>query len=291
MADPGANTGGYAAQADHPRPGGGAPSAAFAEEFDRAAHSDPAEIPYPQGRDSEGYLPGDEFIYENEERGLWAYLSETLQVQIVRYEDTDPVRVWFEAEVRFKPERETFGSVTYGAAAFAGQQTYPETLAQSEQLVFAINGDYYPYRADRGHTVGNIIRQGQVLYSATGKRNRAYPVLDNLVLRDDGSMEDVRLRRSNGRGDCRLRNGARYVQLWPRTGTGWRTDGLHGFPLRRRRTTDVHRHDCSRTLPDHHGGGTYLRGPRGYRSEHAGAGCNTAAGWNRPSTWTEAIPL
>ena len=46
-----------------------------------------------------------------------------------------------------------------------------------------------PYRADRGHTVGNIIRQGQVLYSATGKRNRAYPVLDNLVLRDDGSME------------------------------------------------------------------------------------------------------
>ena len=163
--------------------------AAFAEEFDRAAHSDPAEIPYPQGRDSEGYLPGDEFIYENEERGLWAYLSETLQVQIVRYEDTDPVRVWFEAEVRFKPERETFGSVTYGAAAFAGQQTYPETLAQSEQLVFAINGDYYPYRADRGHTVGNIIRQGQVLYSATGKRNRAYPVLDNLVLRDDGSME------------------------------------------------------------------------------------------------------
>lgn len=162
---------------------------AFAEEFDRAAHSDPGEIPYPQGRDSQGYLPGDEFIYEDEERGLWAYLSPTLQVEIVRYEDAEPVRVWFEAQVRFKPESETFGSVTYGAAAFQGQQTYPETLAQSEKLVFAINGDYYPYRADRDHTVGNIIRQGQVLYSVQGKRNRAYPVLDNLVLRDDGSME------------------------------------------------------------------------------------------------------
>ena len=162
---------------------------AFAQEFDRAAHSNPQDIPYPQGRDSEGYLPGNEFLYEDEERGLWAYLSETLQVEIVRYEDTDPIRVWFEAEVRFKPEAETFGSVLYGAASFQGQQTYPETLAQSEQLVFAINGDYYPYRADRGYTVGNIIRQGQVLYSESGKRNRAYPVLDSLVLRDDGSLE------------------------------------------------------------------------------------------------------
>lgn len=163
--------------------------AAFAQEFDRAAHSNAQDIPYPQGRDSQGYLPGNEFLYEDEERGLWAYLSETLQVEIVRYEDTDPIRVWFEAEVRFKPEAETFGSVLYGAASFQGQQTYPETLAQSEQLVFAINGDYYPYRADRGYTVGNIIRQGQVLYSESGRRNRAYPVLDSLVLRDDGSLE------------------------------------------------------------------------------------------------------
>lgn len=162
---------------------------AFAEEFATAVHGDPGEIPYPEQRDAQGYLPEGEFIFEDEENGLWAYLSDTLQVEIVRYEDTDPVRVWFEAEVRFKPQEETFGSVAYGAASFAGQQTYPETLAQTEQLVFAINGDYYPYRADRGYTVGNIIRQGEILYSYTGKRNRAYPVLDNLVLRDDGSLE------------------------------------------------------------------------------------------------------
>ena len=160
----------------------------YAGEFDGAAHSDPALIPYPDGRSADGYLPAGEFIYENEEQGLWAYLSPTVQVEIVRYEEAEPLRVWFEAEVRFDPAAEQFGSVVFGDAAFEGQQTYPETLAQREQLVLAINGDYYPYRADRKYTVGNIIRRGQVLYNYEGKRNRAYPVLDNLVLWDDGTL-------------------------------------------------------------------------------------------------------
>lgn len=181
--------------------------------------------------------------------------------------------------------------MTYGAAAFAGQQTYPETLAQSEQLVFAINGDYYPYRADRGHTVGNIIRQGQVLYSATGKRNRAYPVLDNLVLRDDGSMEvyaygEVTAEEIAASGTAH--DMFSFGPVLVRDGELMVYTGSHCDADEPRMSIG---HDCSRTLPDHHGGGTYLRGPGGYRSEHAGRGCNTAAGWNRPSTWTEAIPL
>lgn len=162
--------------------------ARYAGEFAGAVHSDPALIPYPEERGTDGYLSEGEFIYENETQGLWAYLSPTVQVEIVRYEETEPLRVWFEAEVRFDPAAEQFASVVFGDAAFEGQQTYPETLAQREQLVLAINGDYYPYRADRKYTVGNIIRRGQVLYNYEGKRNRAYPVLDNLVLWDDGTL-------------------------------------------------------------------------------------------------------
>ena len=57
------------------------------DQFASAQHSDPAEIPYPKNRLENGYLPEGEpeFLYEDEEKGLWAYASQSLQVQIVRY--------------------------------------------------------------------------------------------------------------------------------------------------------------------------------------------------------------
>ena len=48
-----------------------------AEEFEGAVHADPAEIPYPDNRDAEGYLPaGEEFVHEDPEKGLWGEGSE-----------------------------------------------------------------------------------------------------------------------------------------------------------------------------------------------------------------------
>lgn len=153
-----------------------------------AQHGDPATIPYPDNRLPDGYLPEGEFLFEDKEGGLWAYLSPTVQVEIVRYEQADIQRVWFVTDLHFKPESESFRQVLYTKASFKDQQTYPETLAQNANLILGVNGDYYPYRVDHGYPVGNILRAGKVLYDFRPGKNRAYPNLDTMALHDDGSL-------------------------------------------------------------------------------------------------------
>ena len=163
---------------------------ACAAEFAPAQHSDPSLIPYPASRLEDGYLPEGEaeFVYDDPDNGLWAYLSQSLQVEIVRYIMEKPSRRWFEAYVTFKPDQESFGQHIYVNANFKGQQIYPETLAQTSKLVFAINGDYYPKRVDNKEGIGNIIRQRQVLYNYDPARKQKYPNQDCAALRDDGSV-------------------------------------------------------------------------------------------------------
>lgn len=162
--------------------------AACAQPFAAAQHGDPAAIPYPDNRLADGYLPEGEFLFEDEEQGLWAYLSATVQVEIVRYEEPDVPRVWFVTDLHFKPDQERFGQVVYSKASFKDQQTYPQTLAQNANLVLAVNGDYYPYRVDHKYPVGNILRNYQVIYNYDNRKSRAYPNLDTLALKDDGTL-------------------------------------------------------------------------------------------------------
>ena len=189
------------------------PLAALAEEGTRvmpepyasATFTDPSEIPYPENRDADGYLTEGEFVYENPEQGLWAYLSPTLQVEIVQYDghwDKMDQR-WFVADVRFDPAAEHFMShnwyiedvtgldvlgklqkngVTRGD--FKDQAIWPKTLAQCDRMVLAVNVDYYLYRIE--HNAGNLIRQGRVL--STVKGAAAFPNLDCAAFYDDGSM-------------------------------------------------------------------------------------------------------
>lgn len=156
--------------------------------FKDAAHSDPAQIPYPENRTEDGYLTEGEFVYESPETGLWAYLSPTLQVEIIQYDMENPCQRYFVAEVKFDPAAETFKQHTWVNATFKGQQIYPQTLAQSSRLVLAVNGDYYPYRKDKNMTIGNIIRDYKVLYNMNMSKNPGFPPLDTLALHDDGSI-------------------------------------------------------------------------------------------------------
>ena len=154
------------------------------DKFADAVHADPATIPYPQ-RDEDGYLAEGEFVHEDNENGLWAYVSPTLQIKIIRYEQPDIPRRWFVSDIKFKADAETFHQQTYVNATFPGQMIYPETLAQTARLVFGINGDYYIYREDSKAT-GNIIRNRKVLYNQT--KGMGFPNLDTMALHDDGSM-------------------------------------------------------------------------------------------------------
>ncbi len=157
--------------------------------FAGAEHGDTASIPYPDTRDAQGYLPEGEFLHEDKAKGLWAYLSSTLQVEILRYEqDTRPQQVYFVADVQFKPEQEQLRQHTWVNASFKNQGIYPQTLAQSGKLVVGINGDYYLSRVNKKITVGNELRAGEVLYNMNMNKDPLWPILDTMALHDDGSM-------------------------------------------------------------------------------------------------------
>ncbi len=162
----------------------------YLQSFADAAHSEESLIPYPEDqRDADGYLLAGEFLYEDEENGLWAYLSPTVQVQIIRYSiTTNPVQRYFVTDVRFKPDQEQFKQHVYVNASFAGQMIWPKTLAQTSKLVLAINGDYYPYRKEKKQAMGNIIRNGEILYTMDPKKSLSFPNLDTMALHDDGRI-------------------------------------------------------------------------------------------------------
>ena len=156
--------------------------------FAGAVHSDASAIPYPENRNEDGFLTQGEFVHEDAENGLWAYLSPTLQVEIVQYDMENPCQRYFVAEVKFDPAAEMFRQHTWVNATYRGQQIYPQTLAQTSRLVLAVNGDYYPYRVDKKNTVGNIIRNYEVLYNMNMSKNPGFPPLDTMALHDDGSI-------------------------------------------------------------------------------------------------------
>ena len=209
------------------------------EPYASATFTDPSEIPYPAERDENGYLlPGTvatsmrlideatgdmesyetegEFVYENPAQGLWAYLSPTLQVQIIQYdgswadgEGKKPLaQRWFLADVKFDVTAESFerhrwyqedvtgmdvlgklqkNGVTRGD--FADQAIWPKTLAQCDRMVFAVNGDFYLGRVSSKQPTGNILRSGEVLYDVKPGSKLSFPDLDSAAFFPDGSMK------------------------------------------------------------------------------------------------------
>ncbi|MBN1776820.1 MAG: phosphodiester glycosidase family protein [Clostridiales bacterium] len=157
------------------------------DKFADALSADTAIIPYPEERDEDGYLPEGEFVYENPGDGLWAYLSPTLQIGIVRYTQPDVPSLWFIADVIFDPEQEQFKQYIPGDKLFSGPYEQPDVLAQKTKLVLGINGDFYHYRILKDWVTGIIIRNYTLGYDL--KRSWAgYPPLDTMALRDDGSF-------------------------------------------------------------------------------------------------------
>lgn len=228
----------YSASADHPtvvRP-------EYLGIYEAATHADAESIPYPDNRDENGYLAEGEFVFEDAQNGLWAYLSPTLQVEIVRFKMAKPAQRWFVCDVRFDPEQEQFTQKVDITSSRPGKvEKYGQTLAQVNKLVIGINSDFYFYRQQEGHVLGNIIRQGKVISNLTKKRSDSFPNLDTMVLHNDGRMTvydhneitadeilaqgDVHDALSFGPwfirdGELRDYKGKNYDYLAPRTGIG-----------------------------------------------------------------------
>lgn len=153
---------------------------------------------------AQGFLPEgqEEFVYANENEGLWLYASQTLRIEIQRFEGNNSsggkLR-WYEAHVFTKDNSELFDFYPFDKDHYKSYgdryKEYPEKIAKQHQLVFAINSDYFIYRIERDHEesyaypIGVIIRDGEVFYDRPKKANSTvYPPLDVMALYPDGSV-------------------------------------------------------------------------------------------------------
>ena len=153
---------------------------------------------------AQGFLPDgqNEFVYANEAEGLWLYASQTLRIEIKRFEGNNSsggkLR-WYEAEVFAKDNSELFDFYPFDKDHYKSYgdryKELPEKIAKQHQLVFAINSDYFIYRIERDHEesyaypIGLIIRDGEVFYDRPKKANSTvYPPLDVMALYPDGSV-------------------------------------------------------------------------------------------------------
>ena len=140
---------------------------------------------------ADGYLDSGEFVYINADDGLWRFVNQSLKVEIIRYHTDKPaIRTWYEAEV-WSREGENWGMVTNLEGKHMSSSVFPWIIAQKNQSVLAVSGDFAHSRYPaKDKSVGIIIRDGKVFSSKTRKSTyRGFPNLDVLAMYPDGRME------------------------------------------------------------------------------------------------------
>ena len=138
-----------------------------------------------------GFLDSGEFVWEDEENGVWRYASPTLRIEIFRREQAKPARVWYEAEI-FCAEGSTGPRMIANDPENWKKSTgYPHKIARKNGTVLAISSDFAMWRLRKKmRSPGIIIRDGKVWSERTKKRNgKGFPNLDCLAIWPDGDMK------------------------------------------------------------------------------------------------------
>jgi len=151
---------------------------------------EPAPLPEMPERDAEGFLPEEgEFVYENDEAGLWIYLSRTLQVEIRRQQDERIPLIWFETDIRTR-DGERFRTVMTDPEHPGKKGRFPYDIAKDAGFVLGFTDDFYAERMTKKQTVGIIIREGEIISSKTASRRTSHlPNLDMMIQYPDGRLE------------------------------------------------------------------------------------------------------
>ena len=131
---------------------------------------------------AEGFLAGTggEYVFADEEDGLWYYISGTLYVNIRRYRDTDAKNVWLETEIKTRGDERI---QSYHEDTVKVYQT-PVAIARANRAVLAFTDDFFTKR-----NYGVIIRDGDVLRDKRRTSTAAYPLGDALAILADGTMK------------------------------------------------------------------------------------------------------
>lgn len=164
--------------------------------------------------DAKGFLtgednPGDEYILEDEEKGVWQYASKDLSVKITRYREQTKKKKKQEyciAEIWCSPESplgiiqsDPKSSLKFKGEALPGiEQRNVEDLIGKHPSVLAVSDDMYGLRitpVSKGKTKydyhGVVIRNGEVIATKTrnSQKRRNWPNLDTMAVYQDGSMK------------------------------------------------------------------------------------------------------
>ena len=169
----------------------------FAADAPRPAHptlrplATPAPTPVPDwpARDAEGFLDGEgEYVYENDEDGLWIYLSADLQIVITHREDSSVPLEWFETEIWTRGE-ERFETVMTDPKRPGKSFEYPYDIARKHGFVLGFSDDFYANRMENKENVGVIIREGALISEKTNSKDGHHtPNLDMMAQYPDGTL-------------------------------------------------------------------------------------------------------
>ncbi len=153
------------------------------------AAPEPTPVPDWPERDMEGFLAGSgEYVYENDENGLWIYLSPTLQVIITARADPSIPLEWFETEI-WTREEERFYTVQTDPEHPGKKYRYPYDIARDAGCGLAFSDDFFAARMEKRETVGIIIRNGQIISDRTNRASGHHlPNLDMMAFYPDGTM-------------------------------------------------------------------------------------------------------
>ena len=132
----------------------------------------------------------DEYVYVDEDEGVWIYVTSSLSIVLRRYEDKKAVLTWYEADVHASPASPLLSYVN-GTKNPGTAMIQPAKFVEKYGLVLAFNDDHFGFRInekDKGIPPGIIIRDRQILYDKTWSRE-SFPNLDVLAVFADGSMK------------------------------------------------------------------------------------------------------
>ena len=157
------------------------PFAVGAEEPDKLILNDSGFLP-------EGDLR-DEYIWQDEENGLWQYVTKSLFIRVTRKQDDTPL-TWFETEVRASAQSPLNTYVTEGSTP-GRRLVNPLGFARQNHVLLAITDDFSGYRIQKKQKTGVVVRDGVILGETTRKStgNRGWPNLDTLAVFEDGGMK------------------------------------------------------------------------------------------------------
>ncbi len=138
----------------------------------------------------QGFLDSGEFVYENEDEGIWRYASPTLWVEVIRYIQKSPARTWYEAEIRCAEGGDVPHMIANNPDAWMKKNEYPHKIARANQTVIAVSSDYAQLRIQQKNRTGIVIRNGTVYSDRTWKQGASkFPNLDTMALFPDGDMK------------------------------------------------------------------------------------------------------